>query len=322
MGSNSATRAVPAKNGLTGTAKTISPKCPFAPFCPHWPFLPQPRKLYGILCMRAKSNSNPTHPSEQQHRPNDAFFAILSEADREAEQARCVEAAECVFAPISGESRYRAAPMWSSCFCLALTRPLYASRVDLKQRSFSHTSLAMEGPKQASVLILGGGIAGLAAARSLLARGVKVTLLEARGRLGGRIETWHLDNNGNASSKKVDLGASYAYGSFGCASSHPFNKIVEASGAYIGCWDPGAPGVYMDYVLDQSYGEILDDQTQGLLDDYLIGYAFQMLWQPNGRKTKPMHEGESLWSLLTEQDKYPHVWDEIDQDLKEKILSV
>ena len=40
-----------------------------------------------------------------------------------------------------------------------------------------------------SVLIIGGGIAGLSAASALLRLGCKVTVLEAKGRLGGRIYT-------------------------------------------------------------------------------------------------------------------------------------
>src|SRR5947207_4833605 len=44
---------------------------------------------------------------------------------------------------------------------------------------------------QASVLIIGGGLAGLAAAAALGPRGFRVTLLEARGRLGGRASSFH-----------------------------------------------------------------------------------------------------------------------------------
>ncbi len=42
-----------------------------------------------------------------------------------------------------------------------------------------------------SVIVIGGGIAGLAAASELADRGVSVTLLEAKARLGGRIHTKH-----------------------------------------------------------------------------------------------------------------------------------
>ena len=41
------------------------------------------------------------------------------------------------------------------------------------------------------VLVIGGGLAGLSAARDLIARGAEVHLLEARERLGGRVWTIH-----------------------------------------------------------------------------------------------------------------------------------
>ena len=37
------------------------------------------------------------------------------------------------------------------------------------------------------VIVIGGGLAGLAAARDLIARGADVQLIEARSRLGGRV---------------------------------------------------------------------------------------------------------------------------------------
>jgi len=57
-----------------------------------------------------------------------------------------------------------------------------------------------------SVLIVGGGISGLSAARSLLRHGFSVTLLEARERLGGRIYT---DRCGQM---PVELGAEFIHG--------------------------------------------------------------------------------------------------------------
>jgi monoamine oxidase len=44
-------------------------------------------------------------------------------------------------------------------------------------------------PRAQSVVVVGAGIAGLAAARTLTDRGVNVTLLEGRDRIGGRCWT-------------------------------------------------------------------------------------------------------------------------------------
>src|ERR1700727_3233129 len=56
------------------------------------------------------------------------------------------------------------------------------------------------------VLIIGGGIAGLTAARHLSESGLRVILLEARDRLGGRIYTQH------TAQYPVELGAEFVHG--------------------------------------------------------------------------------------------------------------
>ncbi|MDN5655479.1 MAG: FAD-dependent oxidoreductase, partial [Kocuria sp.] len=44
-----------------------------------------------------------------------------------------------------------------------------------------------------SVLVVGGGIAGLSAATGLAERGVDVTVVEPQRQLGGRVRSWHVD---------------------------------------------------------------------------------------------------------------------------------
>ena len=59
---------------------------------------------------------------------------------------------------------------------------------------------------KSDILILGAGMAGLTAARALLQRGLRVTLLEARDRTGGRILTHHVEG------ASVELGAEFVHG--------------------------------------------------------------------------------------------------------------
>lgn len=56
------------------------------------------------------------------------------------------------------------------------------------------------------MVIIGAGPAGLAAARFLRDAGVEPIVLEARSRLGGRIDTVSMG------SSRVDLGAAYIHG--------------------------------------------------------------------------------------------------------------
>jgi monoamine oxidase len=61
--------------------------------------------------------------------------------------------------------------------------------------------------RRTHVIVIGAGAAGLAAARALQRRGVRVTVLEARNRVGGRIDT-RRDDAGGA----VELGAEFVHG--------------------------------------------------------------------------------------------------------------
>jgi isorenieratene synthase len=56
------------------------------------------------------------------------------------------------------------------------------------------------GQRRPSVVVLGGGIAGVAAAAGLAERGVQVRLVEKEGQLGGRVRAWPVQHDGAAGS--------------------------------------------------------------------------------------------------------------------------
>ena len=72
------------------------------------------------------------------------------------------------------------------------------------------------------ILVIGAGMAGLAAARDLVDAGADVTVLEARDRIGGRIWTSHLWPD-----LPMDLGASWIHGIDG----NPISDLADAAGA-------------------------------------------------------------------------------------------
>lgn len=81
-----------------------------------------------------------------------------------------------------------------------------------------------------SVIVIGAGIAGIAAARALQDRGFNVTILEGRSRIGGRISTdWSMGC-------PVDLGAAFIHGAYG-------NPLMEiAREADLRTYSPGDLG--------------------------------------------------------------------------------
>ena len=79
------------------------------------------------------------------------------------------------------------------------------------------------------VIVIGGGVAGLAAARLLGKAGQQVLLLEARGRLGGRVWTTHSPNG-----VPVELGAEFVHG-------HPSTIFDAARAANLEVREFGGP---------------------------------------------------------------------------------
>lgn len=80
-------------------------------------------------------------------------------------------------------------------------------------------------PSKSRILIVGAGLAGLAAARQLLRFGFKVTVLEGRKRPGGRVYTKKME--GGSRSAAADLGGSVLTGTLG----NPLGILARQLGA-------------------------------------------------------------------------------------------
>ena len=88
---------------------------------------------------------------------------------------------------------------------------------------FINAALAAPPTKQGrSVIVIGAGMAGLAAARKLAASGVSVTILEARDRIGGRVWTGVFDG------MPLDMGAGWIHGPGG---GNPISALAKEVGA-------------------------------------------------------------------------------------------
>lgn len=104
---------------------------------------------------------------------------------------------------------------------------------------------------QQKVLVIGAGIAGLAAARELQGQGFQVTVLEGRDRIGGRIHT------SRTLGFPVDLGASWIHG----ITDNPIATLARE-------WQiPIVPTDFDDIILYNSQGNPISDR------DFEVSYA-------------------------------------------------
>ncbi|CAM2826057.1 flavin monoamine oxidase family protein [Skermania piniformis] len=106
---------------------------------------------------------------------------------------------------------------------------------------------AAAGP---DVIVVGAGVAGLAAARRLAERGCRVTVFEARDRIGGRVWTSRAWTDA-----PVDLGASWIHGIDG----NPISELAAQAGADTVVTDPDSAGQY-----SWAGGPLTDDQDDAL----------------------------------------------------------
>jgi len=145
-------------------------------------------------------------------------------------------------------------------------------------------------PREADVLILGAGVAGLAAARALTDNGRSVIVLEARNRIGGRMWTDH--SLGSA----VDLGASWLEG----VNGNPITKLVEQFGVKTVVSDEDNGVVYNfdgRKMSDKEYAEM-----ENLFESI---YAEVEYWQEESDNDMSLQQAFDKvlkrWTLSTEQ---------------------
>lgn len=162
------------------------------------------------------------------------------------------------------------------------------------------------------VLVLGAGMAGLGAARLLHDSGVRVTVIEARDRIGGRTHTSHLWPD-----LPVDMGASWIHGTKG----NPVTALAKAQGLKLTATDYKRSVTYDDtgrevpFITPAKQALALVERAREKIDDADEDMSLQAAierskaWQrlsPRDRRvarlainTRIEHEYSGDWSLLS-----------------------
>ena len=104
------------------------------------------------------------------------------------------------------------------CFAGEATHPDYNSTVHAAYETGQYAAEAIMAAGHENIAIIGAGISGLSAAHRLGLEGRQVTVIEARGRIGGRIWTGHQLGS------PLDLGASWIHG----ATDNPLTALADS----------------------------------------------------------------------------------------------
>ncbi|XP_073140405.1 protein FLOWERINGUS D isoform X2 [Henckelia pumila] len=158
-------------------------------------------------------------------------------------------------------------------------------------------------PSKPHVIVIGAGLAGLAAARQLMTFGFKVTVLEGRKRAGGRVYTKKLEVGSRTA--VADLGGSVLTGTLGNPLgilarqlSYTLHKVRDKCPIYSVDGRPVDPD--LDRKVETSFNQLLDKvskfrQLMGdVSQDVSLGAALETFWEApgdsiNGEEMKLFH---------------------------------
>lgn len=116
-----------------------------------------------------------------------------------------------------------------------------------------------EWRSKGKIIVVGGGVAGLTAARELRTSGFDVTVIEARDRIGGRIHT--ITSDDLKSGCGIDIGASFLHS----VNNNPFAELCKELG--------GLQELGSNYILYDTNGKIvsttIDTQVENIFNEFL-----------------------------------------------------
>ncbi|KAG8083084.1 hypothetical protein GUJ93_ZPchr0014g47174 [Zizania palustris] len=166
--------------------------------------------------------------------------------------------------------------------------------------------LPKEPTRPNTVIVIGAGLAGLAAARQLLAFGFKVVVLEGRKRCGGRVYTKKMEGGGRSAA--ADLGGSVLTGTFGNPLGivakqlgFPMHKIRDKCPLYRPDGSPVDPEI--DKKVEGTFNNLLDKSSLlrtsmgEVAMDVSLGAALETLRQTDGGVSTEQEMSLFNWHL-------------------------